>query len=82
MQQENVFHSRKEEFLKKNPQYRPLNFGQAGLGDLVYFITTITGIAWIVHKVNKATGFECGCNKRRQQMNNWFTVRWLKWRRA
>mgnify|MGYP001258326663 CR=1 FL=1 len=50
-----------------------------GLGDVIYFITKCTGIAWIVHKVNGVTGFECGCNERRQRMNSLLAVCWLKW---
>lgn len=40
-----------------------------GLGDLVFYITKYTGIQWIVHKFHKATGFECGCQRRRKKWN-------------
>jgi len=43
-----------------------------GLGDLIYFITKYTGIAWLVHKYNRFTGFECGCMQRRQTLNKKF----------
>ena len=82
MNEEKTFPSQKEAYLKENPQYNQPSFVVVGLGDLVYMITTMTGIAWIVHKVNKATGFECGCNKRRNRMNNWFAVRWQKWKKT
>ena len=46
-----------------------------GLGDLVYYITKYTGIAWFMHKLHRLTGFECGCMKRRQKWNAKFPFR-------
>ena len=65
--------------MQQQPNNMP--FRVLGLGDCVYFVTLITGISWLVHKLNKATGFECGCNKRRGTMNSWFSVRWKRWQR-
>jgi hypothetical protein len=41
-----------------------------GLGDTIEKITTATGIKKVVEKVTAATGRECGCNKRKQDLNN------------
>jgi len=40
-----------------------------GLGDSIDKFTTATGIK---AAVNKATGGGCGCNKRKDQLNNMF----------
>lgn len=40
-----------------------------GLGDLVYYMTTYTGIGWLMHRYRKATGFECNCMRRRKVWN-------------
>lgn len=40
-----------------------------GLGDAVHAVTTATGIAAAVHTVEKITGWDCGCNKRRELLN-------------
>ena len=40
------------------------------LGDLVYYITYYTGIRWIVKKISKALGKDCGCDKRRDEWND------------
>lgn len=39
------------------------------LGDLIYYITFYTGIHWLVKKVSKLLGKDCGCDKRREDMN-------------
>lgn len=41
-----------------------------GLGDTIEKITTATGIKNVVEKVSKVTGKDCGCNKRKQDLNN------------
>lgn len=41
-----------------------------GLGDTIEKITAATGIKKVVEKVSKATGKECGCNKRKENLNN------------
>lgn len=41
-----------------------------GLGDTIEKITAATGIKKVVEKVSQATGKECGCNKRRENLNN------------
>ncbi len=40
------------------------------LGDLVYYITYYTGINWLVKKISKALGKDCGCDKRRDEWND------------
>lgn len=41
-----------------------------GLGDTIEKITTTTGIKKVVDSVAKATGKDCGCNKRKEALNN------------
>lgn len=41
-----------------------------GLGDTIEKITTATGIKKVVEKVAEATKKECGCNKRKEILNN------------
>ena len=52
-----------------------------GLGDSIEKLTKATGIKKIVDKVNEATGKDCGCNKRKEKLNNLFPYnnkgRWL-----
>jgi hypothetical protein len=43
-----------------------------GLGDTVEKITTVTGIRKVVDTVAKATGKDCGCNKRKEGLNRAF----------
>ena len=43
-----------------------------GLGDTIEKITTATGIKKVVDTVAKATGKDCGCNKRRDALNRAF----------
>jgi hypothetical protein len=37
------------------------------LGDLIEIITTYTGIKWLVKKLYKE---DCGCDKRKEQLND------------
>ena len=41
-----------------------------GLGDTIEKITTATGIKKVVDTVSKATGKDCGCNKKKENLNN------------
>lgn len=41
-----------------------------GLGDTIEKITTATGIKKVVETVSKITGKECGCKKRKEDLNN------------
>lgn len=41
-----------------------------GLGDAIEKVTTVTGIKKIVDTVSKAVGKDCGCNKRKEALNN------------
>jgi len=43
-----------------------------GLGDTIEKITTATGIKKVVHAVSKVTGKDCGCNKRKEALNQKF----------
>ena len=40
-----------------------------GAGDLIAFITKITGIKAVVKWYSKATGRDCGCDLRQEKMN-------------
>jgi len=44
--------------------------GSKGLGDTIERITTATGIKKVVDTVSKVTGKDCGCEKRKEKMNN------------
>ena len=37
-----------------------------GLGDVIEVITKYTGIKWLVHKI---FGKDCGCDKRKEKLN-------------
>ena len=41
------------------------------LGDGIEKITKATGIKAVVEKISEATGKDCGCNKRKQKLNEW-----------
>jgi hypothetical protein len=41
-----------------------------GLGDTIEKITAATGIKKVVEKVSEVTGKDCGCNKRKEILNN------------
>lgn len=43
-----------------------------GLGDTINKFTTATGIKKVVDTVAKATGSDCGCNKRQDALNRAF----------
>tara|TARA_B100001564_G_C20425375_1_gene572041 strand:- start:428 stop:730 length:303 start_codon:yes stop_codon:yes gene_type:complete len=43
-----------------------------GLGDTVERFTKTTGIKKVVQAVSKATGKDCGCNERKNKLNNMF----------
>jgi len=43
-----------------------------GLGDTIEKITTATGVKKVVDTVSKATGKDCGCNKRKDALNRMF----------
>ena len=42
------------------------------LGDTIEKFTKATGIKKVVETVSKATGKDCGCNKRRDSLNRAF----------
>ena len=41
-----------------------------GLGDTIEKITAATGIKKVVETVSKASGKECGCNARKEKLND------------
>lgn len=41
-----------------------------GLGDRIEEITTATGIKAVVDKISEVTGVDCGCEKRKEWLNN------------
>lgn len=41
-----------------------------GLGDTIEKITATTGIKKIAGVISKITGKDCGCNKRKAELNN------------
>ena len=43
-----------------------------GLGDSIEKFTKVTGIKRVVNKIAKATGKDCGCNKRKDTLNRFF----------
>ena len=43
-----------------------------GLGDTIEKITEVTGIKSVVKVISKVTNTDCGCNKRKVQLNNAF----------
>jgi len=43
-----------------------------GLGDTIAHITKVTGIEGIVKRFSKATGIDCGCDRRREMLNKLF----------
>ena len=47
-----------------------------GLGDTVAKITKATGIKKVVDTVAKATGKDCGCNKRKETLNRFFPYKY------
>ena len=40
------------------------------LGDFIELITTYTGIKWLVKKISKLTGKDCGCDDRKNKLND------------
>ena len=43
-----------------------------GLGDTIEKITKATGVKKVVNKIIKTTGKDCGCNERKEILNNIF----------
>lgn len=40
------------------------------LGNFIELITTYTGIKWVVKKYSKLTGKDCGCDERKEKLND------------
>mgnify|MGYP000480367464 FL=1 len=40
------------------------------LGNFIELITTYTGIKWLVKKWSKLTGKDCGCDDRKNKLND------------
>jgi hypothetical protein len=49
-----------------------LNQQSKGLGDTIEKITTATGIKKLAETITKVTGKDCGCNKRKEALNQKF----------
>jgi hypothetical protein len=43
-----------------------------GLGDAVEKVTQATGVKYVVDRVSKATGKDCGCGRRKDSLNRQF----------
>ena len=43
-----------------------------GLGDSIEKLTEVTGIKKVVEMFSEATGIDCGCNERKEKLNNLF----------
>ena len=48
------------------------NMKQKGFGDTVEAITKATGIKKVVENISKATGKDCGCDRRKEYLNKKF----------
>ena len=44
----------------------------AGLGDSIEKLTEVTGIKKVVERFSEATGIDCGCDERKEKLNNLF----------
>jgi hypothetical protein len=40
------------------------------LGNFIELITTYTRIKWLVKKISKLTGKDCGCDDRKNKLND------------
>jgi hypothetical protein len=49
-----------------------------GLGDSIEKFTKATGIKKVVDKVSEVTGKDCGCNKRKENLNRLFPYNYYK----
>ena len=49
-----------------------------GLGDTIEKITKATGIKKVVEKISKVTGKDCGCAKRKDDLNKIFPYNYNK----
>jgi hypothetical protein len=46
------------------------------LGDLIHYITTYTGIKYLVDTYHKYNGTKCKCEERRKKLNEIKIKRW------
>ena len=49
-----------------------------GLGDTIEKFTKATGIKKVVDTVSKVTGKDCGCGKRKDNLNRLFPYNYIK----
>lgn len=63
------FRVMKEEFAAQSDTNTPKEEIR-GLGDVIEVITKVTGIKAIVEKVSDVLGVDCGCDDRRDKLNN------------
>ena len=50
--------------------YRGKRRRSVGLGDTIEKVANATGVSKVVNAVSKVTGKDCGCKKRKKQLNN------------
>jgi hypothetical protein len=58
--------------LKSTAKIMNLNEKSRGLGDTIEKFTTATGIKAVVDVISEATGVDCGCDGRKEVLNQWF----------
>lgn len=58
----------------RKPKAKPVE----GLGDAIEVVTKATGIKKAVEIFSEATGVDCGCDKRKEQLNKLFSIRQRK----
>ena len=46
-------------------------FPSRGLGDTLAMLARATGAARVAQSLASASGRDCGCNRRRQELNRW-----------
>jgi hypothetical protein len=63
------FRDMKESFAAQSDTNTPKD-SIRGLGDVIEVITKVTGIKAIVEKVSDVLGVDCGCDDRREKLNN------------
>ena len=65
-----------QKFIKKNISFSfykliIIKKDKLGIGDVIDFITKVSGIKWLIVKITKGN---CGCEQRRKFLNKWLTI--------
>lgn len=63
---------------EKKSQRKPRKANPIGLGDVVEQVTKATGIKAAVDWFSEKTGVDCGCDERKQKLNELFPFRSVK----